>query len=177
MKKIFFILIIFCLVSSYFLCTNTYAVMKGLSTEKLTRSSEMVVRGEVKEVKSYWSDDGKTIFTSATISIRDIIRGKLVQKTIVVEYPGGQVGDIGLKVSDVATFKKGEQILLFLKPAKNKRAEAEDIYNIVGRAQGKYTIDSDGIAKKRGFSLADGKDAIDNNIPVDKLIEKIKGIK
>ena len=51
------------------------------------------------------------------------------------------------------------------------------MYSIVGNAQGKYTVDKEGIARKSGFSVISGEDMIDNNIPVEKLIEKIRGIK
>ena len=48
--------------------------------------------------------------------------------------------------------------------------------NAVKKAK-KYIIDGDGIAKKSGFSIVNGKDVIDNNISVDALIGKIKGVK
>ncbi len=162
-----------------FQCLLTFPVfglMIGLSTEELTKSSEVVIKGVVEEVESYWSEDGKTIFTGALITVRDVIKGKIDQRKIVVEYEGGIVGNKGLMVSDVSSLKKGEKIILFLTPGKSKKREQNgDVYNIVGRAQGKYTIGSDGIARKSGFSLVDGKDIIDNNISVDILIGKIKG--
>ena len=176
--KMHFVNIFLCLTFVYILSSQAFAIMVGLSTEELTRASEVVIRGEVVDVKPHWSEDGKTIFTSASIMISDIIKGKLYQKKIIVEYEGGEIANIGVKVSDVQPLTKGEKIILFLKSGKSKKGEKNgDIHNIVGSAQGKYTIGNDGIARKSGFSIIEGKEVIDNNISVDALIDKIKGVK
>jgi hypothetical protein len=149
--------------------------MEGLSTERLTKESEIIITGEVEDVQARWSKDRKTIFTSASIVINAIVKGKAVNRRIVVEYRGGEVGDVGMKVSDAESLKKGEKVLLFLKSGVSH--ENGKIFNIVGKAQGKYTIDNDGIARKGSFSIATNKEAIDDNIPVDELINKIKNVK
>jgi hypothetical protein len=146
--------------------------MYHMSTEDLTRESDAVIEGEVIDVRAYWSKDGKTIFTKATIKKSRAIKGRAVQKKVIVEYEGGEIGDIGLQVSDVAPLKKGEKVILFLKTGKSKKDGSA--FNLVGKGQGKYTIGNDGIARKGGFSVIGGEELIDNNIPVDVLIEKIK---
>ena len=155
--------------------SESSAMMRGLSTEELTRGSEIIIRGEVGEVKAQWSNDGKTIFTSASIIISEVIKGKIARKNIIVEYKGGEVGDIGLKVSDVSQLRKREKIILFLKSGKSKKDGI--IYNVVGKAQGKYIIGKDGIARKSGYSIVSGEEIIDNNIAVDDLINKIRRVK
>jgi hypothetical protein len=176
--KMGFITMSMCLAILYFLSSQASAIMVGLSTEVLTRASEIVIRGEVEDVEPHWSKEGKTIFTSASIIISDIIKGKLAQKKIIIEYEGGEIGDIGVRVSDVSPLVKGEKIILFLKSGDSKRdKQNEKIHNIVGSAQGKYTIGDDGIARKSGFSIIKGNEVIDNNISVDALIDKIKGVK
>lgn len=164
-----------CLMMIFSLAPFSYAVMFGLSTEDLTRGSEMVVEGDVEDVQSQWSEDGKTIFTRVTIVIRESVKGVMTEKKVVVEHEGGEVGDIGLKVSDVAVFRKGQRVLLFLKSGRSRGGG--HVYNVVGKAQGKYTIDKEGIARKSGFSLIRGQEAVDNNIPLDVLKEKIKKIR
>jgi hypothetical protein len=149
--------------------------MKGISTEKLTIDSEIVIEGEVEKVKSHWSKDRRTIVTKATVRNRDVIKGKSVKAKITIEYEGGEIDGLGLKVSDVAPLERGEKVILFLKKGKSKTDGS--VYKIVGNAQGKYTIGDDGIARKKGFSLADDYDVIDNNIPVETLKKKIKRIK
>ncbi|MCF6149141.1 MAG: hypothetical protein E3K37_10835 [Candidatus Kuenenia sp.] len=178
MIKTFFTTVILAVLSICTFITNAQAIVTGLSTEELTKSSHAVITGTVEDVQSYWSNDRKTIFTSATIKLTEIIRGNIIQNTITVEYEGGEVEGIGLKISDMATLNKGEKILLFLKTAKSKRTEQkENVFRIVGRAQGKYFIDKNGIAKKSGFTTINRKEVIDNNIPIETLIDRIKGVK
>jgi hypothetical protein len=174
-NKIFLIFGFLCALA-FFLPFQSSAVMKGLSTEELTRESKIIVSGEVENVESHWSRDGKTIVTRASIFIDDVVRGRTTTRNIIVEYEGGEIGDIGLMVSDVSPLMKGEKVILFLKSGKSKK-DGADVYNIVGKGQGKYTIDDKGIARKGGFSLAYGEENVDNNIPVGVLIDKIRKMK
>ena len=162
-------LIVILLISS-----ESGALMVGMSTERLTRESELVIVGDVDNTKSQWSDDGKKIVTRVTITYTDVIKGKNKNRKIVVEHLGGEVEGLGMGVSDSPHFTKGEKVILFLKPEKSKEKE---VYKIVGSAQGKYTIGTDGIARKKGFSLWSDKELIDNDIPADTLIDKIKKVK
>lgn len=162
--------IIICLLSS-----QASAIMEGLSTADLTKASDVVIEGEVIDVKADWSNDGKTIFTKAIISESMILKGRITQIEIIVEYDGGEIGDIGLNVSDVTPLIKGEKVILFLKAGKSKKDGS--VFNIVGKGQGKYTIGSDHIARKGGFSIISGEELIDDNIPVDVLVDKIRRAK
>jgi hypothetical protein len=150
------------------------ALMVGMSTERLTRESELVIVGDVENTKSQWSDDGKQIVTRVTIIYTDIIKGKHRNRNIVVEHEGGEVEGIGMGVSDSPHFRKGDKVILFLKPEKRKE---EAVFKIVGSSQGKYTVGTDGIARKNGFSLWTDRELIDNDIPADMLIDKIKRVK
>ena len=177
MTKTSFAAVLAAVLSICVFTNHAHAVMTGLSTEELTKLSHAVITGTVEDVQSYWGSDKKTIFTTASIKISEVIRGKAVKNTITVEYEGGEVDGIGLRISDMAVLSKGEKILLFLKTVKSKKAEQkEDVFRIVGKAQGKYLIDNQGIARKSGFSVIDGKEAIDNDVSVETLINKIKGV-
>ncbi len=152
--------------------TYSMAIMRAMSTEDLTIESDIVVRGEVKDVKAHWSRDGKSIISRALIMKQNMIKGISGRRTLIVEYEGGEIGDIGLRVSDISPLSEGEQVILFLRVGKsNKNGEA---FHIVGKGQGKYVIDNEGIARKRGYSVMEGDNIIDNNIPVEELIDKIK---
>jgi hypothetical protein len=158
------------------------AMMVGLSTEELTVKSDEVVVGQVQSIESRWSDDGRMIVSSATVLVNEALLGNTAESTVTVEYEGGEVGDLGIKVSDTVPLKRGEDVVLFLKARKDEyRTQALNgggrAYRLVGRAQGKYVVGSDGIARKRGFSLAANPGKVDNDLPVDELIRKIKGVK
>jgi hypothetical protein len=172
---------------------NALAIMRALSTEELTRNSDIVIVGEVEEKSSFWSEDRKRIFTRVTVKIEERVRGQYLEERLEVEYEGGEIGEIGLRVSDVTSFSKGERVLLFLKTMIKKRlllsTKNDDvqtdsdsdrvigIFSVVGLAQGKYTIHPSGIAEKSGYTVSDRSQLIDNGIPVDVLIEKIKNVK
>ena len=177
MKKIPKLLTCIYLIAFFFTSSSALAIMEGFSTEELTAASDLVIEGQVEKTEAQWSKDGKSIFTSASVIIHSFIKGGPAQKKIKVEYAGGEIGDIGMKVSDQdpSLLTQGEKVLLFLKAAKSKKDG--DAYTIIGKGQGKYRIDENGIARKGGFTIAGSKEMIDNNIPVDQLIKKIKKAK
>ncbi len=150
------------------------AVMRSLSTEELARSADAVVEGDVADVASFWTADGKAIVSRATVVVTDVVRGFPVQKTLTVEFEGGEVGDVGMGVSDMATVSRGQRILVFLQKKRASRDAGH--YEIIGRAQGVYKVGGDRVARKSGFSLAPGSGAdIDNDLDVDLLKQKIRG--
>jgi hypothetical protein len=159
----------------------THAVMIGLSTEELTKASHVVILGTVESVQSLWSSDGRTIFSRATILVSDTAKGNAAGEKIAVEYDGGEVGGVGLKVSDSPTLAAHERIILFLKTGSARNPEAgqpdgQKTFNVVGKAQGKYRIDEKGVARKGGFSVASGEDRLDNNIPYQELLDKVRAV-
>ena len=153
----------------------SWAVMEGISTEDLARGSDLVVLGDVESAAASWSSDHETIFTTAIVAVTEVIKGRTVSQKIEIEYPGGEVGDIGMRVSDEPGMEKGEKVLLFLKHV--IRPDETHKYNLVGKAQGKYSIGPDGVARKKGFSLGGDTKQIDAEVPLDTLIEKIKRVK
>ena len=68
----------------------------------------------------------KDIYGCYSTSVGENIKGKTENK-IIVQVPGGVVGDIYAQVSDVPLFENNEEVLLFLKGNK-----------VVGWNQGKY---------------------------------------
>jgi hypothetical protein len=151
---------------------TTWAVMKALSTEDLARGSDVVVLGDVESAAARWSDDGTTIVTTAVVVVTEVIKGRSVRRKIEVVYPGGEVGAIGLRASDEPDMERGEKVLLFLK--QGIRPNETDRYSLVGKAQGKYSIGPDGVARKKGFSLAGDAKQTDAEVPLDVLVEKIR---
>jgi len=174
MKKVFSTITILCIAGLCLITSKPAAIMRGMSTVELTRASDVAIEGEVKDVKSHWSSDGKIIVSRALIVNTRAIRGSVVQRQIIVEYEGGEVGGMGFRVSDVAPLEKGERVILFLRSGKSRING--NAFTIVGKGQGKYVVGNDGVARKGGFSVLQGTDVIDNNIPVDMLIDKIKRV-
>lgn len=147
------------------------AMVVTLSTENLTKTSDVIITGAVLNTKSFWSADKHFIYTMATVAILEVIKGRPLQKSLTVVHEGGEVDGIGLKVSDVAPLTTGETVLLFLSPEKTTTADVR--YRIVGRAQGKYSIDKNGMARKGGYTGEDGKPVTDLSVPLHSLLGEI----
>jgi hypothetical protein len=174
MKRNLILIILVCVIAMSLLSSESFAIMQGMSTEELTMEADIVVHGEVQDVNAHWSRDGRTIISRAVIARQYVIKGMPGQGNLAVEYDGGEIGAIGLRVSDIAPLKEGERVILFLRAGISKTDG--EVFHIVGKGQGKYVIGEDGIARKRGFSVIEGEELIDNNIPVQELIDKIQKI-
>jgi hypothetical protein len=151
------------------------ATMVAMSTAELVKASDIVIVGDVTATHAFWTAGKQSIVTKAAVNITEIVSGATPKVAIVVEYEGGEVDGIVVGMSDAPTFAKGEKTLVFLKAAKSKH-DGSDVYVVVSGAQGKYVI-INGIAKKVGFSATGDTSAVDNNLPVEQLIAKIKGVK
>ena len=183
------IYIYICFFFIFILSSRSSAVMRAFTTEELTKGSEAVITGVIDDIESFWatSNGRKTIITRVKVNLIEVIRGSLPQESLFVEYEGGQVGDIVLEVSDMEPFTKGEEVILFLNKATMLRnpvdsniksaSAADNIYYIKGKAQGKYVVNKDSVAIKKGYSVADEKNGADKVIKKDILIDKIRSIR
>ncbi|MBF0538747.1 MAG: hypothetical protein HQL03_10905 [Nitrospirae bacterium] len=164
------------------LSTSAMAIMIGLTNEDLTRQSSLVVIGNVVDKSSYWNADRTTIYTGVSIAVKEVVRGNEAPQTLTLQYEGGEVGDIGLRVSDTPQFENGEDVLLFLKRLPSvvgeRSSEAAQPFYVVGSGQGKYSIEMNAIATRGGFSIVNdnkGK-AFKNVIPLNELKEQIRSV-
>ncbi|MCI4626877.1 MAG: hypothetical protein L3V56_13105 [Candidatus Magnetoovum sp. WYHC-5] len=177
MKRLFTLIFSICLFVN--LPAVASAIMLGLSTEDMTMEAQIVIIGTAQQVEPKWTVNQGAIYTEVQVNVEEVIKGKLDTDTVVVTYLGGEIGDLGFRVSDTPTIEKGENILLFLKPDTNNQnvrsTTIKNTFQIVGSAQGKYSIDNRKMASKRGFDLiAEDDSKVDRDIPLNELIEKIK---
>lgn len=108
--------------------------MIELDVPDLTLRSDAVIRGTVQNVQSRWSSDGMRIITEIEIGVDESMKGEAGQSVKVVQL-GGEVGDIGQRVDGLASFEKGEEVVLFLERQGTQR------FQVSGMAQGKYRIE------------------------------------
>ena len=123
---------------TFFLPVSSFALMIEKSAEELAQDAKMIIQGEIRSVRSY-KGINDVIYTRASVLVSDVIKGKNIKKNITVEYEGGEVGDIGMRVEDEPTLEKGEQVLLFL----TNSFWRKNVYYIVGGVLGKYAICTD----------------------------------
>jgi len=165
--------------------TPLTGVMIKLSLFRLVRDSDLIVQGVVKEIQSSWSLDKEIILTVATIEIEEVFNGDSLAGQILVQYPGGTVGSLSLRVSDMPVLEAEDSVFLFLKRIADPSAGVNSYgvalnvlpaFQVFGQAQGVYHIDQSGIASKQGYALAAVREEPDVSMPVSMLREKIDRI-
>lgn len=99
----------------------------------LTQSSEVIVRGTIVRVQARLSGDGARVFTEAELAVVEALKGE-PGPSLIATQPGGVVGDVGQWIDGVATFREGDEVVLFLE----RRGPR---YTVTGMAQGLYRIE------------------------------------
>jgi len=103
---------------------------------ELGRQSELVVRGKVVSVRSYWNDSHTKIFTETTIAPDETYKGRAGGVVRLVQL-GGTVGNTKVTVAGAVQWRQDEEVLLFLEPY------LPGTYHVSGFSQGKFTIERD----------------------------------
>jgi hypothetical protein len=133
--------------------------------ETLTQESDAVVRGTVQSVESSWVGQGsqKSIITRVKIQVSEKLKGDPGSVAEVVQ-PGGIVpeSDIGQIVYGMPEFKKGEEVVVFLK----RHAPSAATFGVSGLAQGKYTVER----------TSDGKNAFAVPAQIDAALVDANGL-
>ena len=116
------------------------ALMVKIATTALTAKSDAVVIGTVTGKECLWDEDGKFIITRGEVSCERVLKGDsaLAGSVIVVRHIGGEVGEIGLAVSDQPRLRTGARVLLFL-----RNLAGTDEFTLVGMDQGQYNVQPD----------------------------------
>ncbi|MCK8496427.1 MULTISPECIES: hypothetical protein [Myxococcus] len=107
---------------------------------QLSQEADAVVHGVVRRVESRWSGDGRRIVTDIEVQVTDPLKGQ-PGSTVLVTQPGGEVGDVGQTVHGLATFKKDEEVVVFL------RKRGASAFRVAGMAQGKFQVRRDEAGK------------------------------
>ena len=162
-------------------------IVVPMTIEEMAVEAACVARGRVVNTQSVWDDAHRRIYTYTEIQILERIHTKgRVHDSVVVRTLGGEVGNVGMKVSGTAKFTLGEEVVVFL------RADALDAtqYQVIGMSQGKLTVEraekggAVAVPSVEGLAFAkpgaDGKMMIDptkvdeGRIPLGVLRDRIR---
>ena len=83
------------------------------SDDQLIIEARAIIRGSVLSVQP-GVDKQDRIFTYVTVRVREVLKGNLTQRRIVLKQPGGEFGNRGTLVFGAPQFKVGENVLLYL---------------------------------------------------------------
>ena len=111
------------------------AALVKLSFEELTQRSQVIVTGEVVEMRSYrapFAGGGECIYTDVTLRVEGTLKGKQAA-TVTVQVLGGQIGEEWQVCLEAPRYRLGEKVLVFLRDDKGTLRNT-------GWIQGKYEV-------------------------------------
>ena len=139
----------------YGMAQTSQAELKNLS-----QNADVIITGKVTQQNSGWNENKTRIYTQATIQVDEYLKGGTVGGSVVVSYPGGEVGDVGELYTHTPKFENNEEVLVFL-----KKDLTSSSYKVVNGEEGKLTVITD--AKT-------GEKITTQNIKVNTLTAQIK---
>ena len=113
--------------------------------DEVTAKSEVIVLGRVEAAESGWSDDGRIILTRATVSVERALKGG-ARAQVIVETPGGRIGEVAMIASGAPVFHTGDRVVLFLELARSQGAGGRGAAGrlaVVGWSLGKMDVTRD----------------------------------
>jgi hypothetical protein len=126
-----------------------------MSLKDLAKKSDSIVRARVEdEVARY--DANKEIYTYFTLKVLEPVKGSKKDDVIVIRQLGGVVDHIASIVPGTPTFKKGEEVVVFL-----TQKDGAGYPWVMGLQQGKYSVSQDENGQKRVRNELDGTTLID----------------
>jgi hypothetical protein len=118
----------------------SFGTMRKLELKELTAQATHVITGTVLSVVSGWTPE-RSIETKVRVAVDRCLMGAPGLGAVELAIPGGEVGGLGLAVSDMPKFVEGTRVLLFLAMGDTRPAR------VVGLHQGKFTLKQGRIAE------------------------------
>ena len=154
--------------------------VQKFSLQELTKKSDSIVMARVDDAYSSWDAAHKEIYTFYTLSVLQPVKGNKGGTTVTLRELGGTVDNVMSIVPGMPSFKKGEEVVVFL-----TQKDAAGYPWVMGLQQGKYTVSTgkNGVKMVRndlaGTELLtkDGKHVDSTTAPDMPLNAFIDGIK
>ena len=135
------------------LFTASYAVattVQKMSLRDLAKKSDAIVLARVEDETARY-DANKEIYTYITLRVLEPVKGPKKDEVITIRQIGGTVDNIASIVSGTPTFRKGEEVVVFL-----SGKDAAGYPWVMGLQQGKYTVTADEKGDKHVRNEIDG---------------------
>ena len=145
---------------------NATTVQK-MTVRDLAKKSETIVLARVEDESARQEAGSKEIYTYITLRVLDGVKGSKANKNskkpnadefITIRQLGGTVGNLISVVPGMPTFRKGEEVVVFLS-AKDQAGYPW----VMGLQQGKYTVTTDSDGFKQVRNEVDGLSTVDEN--------------
>ena len=116
----------------------------AMSADELIEQSAAIVQGRVIRTNARWNDQGNMVVTDATVVVTDPIVGDPGAE-LIVQLPGGQVGDFLVEAHGFPQLSRGQEVILFL-----SQDPTTGTSRIVGHSQGHFEV----VERLDGVTLA-----------------------
>jgi hypothetical protein len=117
------------------------SLIQAMDLADLTAQADRIVVAQVVSTKSEWDSSGLNIHTRIELKVEEAWKGSVDSGgTLVIVQPGGNVGDIEMRVHGMPSFAPGEKAVLFL--------AGQAAHRVVGMSQGKRPVLWDGLTKR-----------------------------
>jgi len=122
------------------------------SFEALVSGANSIFVGEVMNVRADWevTPQGRAIVTLVTFRVEDVWKGNLGAVT-QLQFMGGEIGDIGMKVHGMPSFRTGQRDVLFVS------REPRRISPLVGLMYGRMRVERDTVTSVDRVRTHDGR--------------------
>jgi hypothetical protein len=118
--------------------STSFAQLTSSGVENMSKNADLIITGKVVEQNSSWNENNTRIYTQATIRVEEYIKGSNNSGSIIVSYPGGEVGEVGELYSHMPRFENNEDVLVFL-----KKDDKNTNYKVVNGEEGKINVLTD----------------------------------
>ncbi len=123
------------LAAALFATFASASVIVHETLDAMAKRVPLIVRGRVARSVSAWDAEKRTIWTWTEVTVTEALKGK-PGGLVLIKQPGGEVGEMGQAVAGAATFKEGEDCVLFLEPAPLESAA----FMVSGMSAGKIVM-------------------------------------
>jgi len=108
------------------------------SFDALVADANTIFVGEVMNLRADWAStpNGRVIVTFVTFRVEDVWKGSVGAVT-QLSFLGGEIGDLGMTVHGMPTFRMGQRDVLFV------GAETRKISPLVGLMYGRMRVERD----------------------------------
>lgn len=108
------------------------------SLDRLAKTNEAVVVGEVLDVNSYWNADKSFIMTDVRFAVADVLKGDVQSDELIVTLMGGSVGDLTTLIIGGAELIPGRPYVVFLN--QDNLPGSPDVLTVRDHSQGVFDL-------------------------------------
>ena len=131
--RIMRLLCVLIIVSGFF--PAAFAQLTSSEVESMSKNADLIITGKVTQQSSSWNENQTRIYTQATIQVEEYLKGSNNSGSVIVSYPGGEVGDVGELYSHMPRFEDNEEVLVFL-----KKDDKSTNYKVFNGEEGKINV-------------------------------------